>query len=316
MANKTLPLIFAVTSLMFLTSCSTLSNLHIFGKNSKAVDKQADKIQQVEDKQSQNDKLRLKDMTVMAMGTDYALEQVTNKSREVQVARDINQRVISEGGYDPTVKEITDMKLLIDNLIATNKDGIEALKVRDSQIEALQQDSKRLSDQKDKEIDKFQTLASQTAQKADVAQGQLSQYTSYWGLGGVFLGLKSFLKHILWAGAIGLVLFIVLRALSFTNPAAAAIFGIFQSVGASVIHVIESIIPSSISTLSDAKNDVLKVSNFVNNVAKVSSPPTPSVAPAPVVPAPIVAPLVQHTGSAIIGTVLTGSLPVSGSVTH
>jgi len=301
-------LLLLLMCISLLTSCSTFSNLHIFGKNTKAIDKQSDRIQQVTDQQSQNNSLRLKDMTVLAMGTDYALDQVTNKTREVIVAKQINQRVISEGGYDPTVKEMADMRLLIDNLIATNKAGVEALKARDAQIEALQDDSKKLADEKNKEVEKFQTLASQTAQKADATASQLSQYTSYWGLGGVILGLKSFIKHILWIGGISIVLFIVLRALSFTNPFAAAIFGIFQSVGASVIHVIETIIPSSISTLNDAKKDVLSVSNFINSSAASIHAATTASAPQP---SPV-----HTTGSIAPTTPITGSLPVSGSAVH
>lgn len=297
--KKILVIVIFVFSLVIITtSCSTL---HIFGKNSANIQKAANKIQQVEDKQSQLNVNRINDMTVLAMGTDYALNKENSPSKNVEVAKEVNKRVISEGGYSPTIDQIKSMQQMIDELVVSNKNGIAALKLKDIQIEQIQTQQKALVQERDTEVEKFQTIAAQTAQKADDTQNELNKYTAYWGLGAIALGLKTLFLHLLWGTVIFTVLFIVLRALSLTNPFAAAIFGIFQSLGATVIHLIEMIIPASVDTLNAAISDVKVVSNAVNStMVKPPAPAPKPVATGSVAPTPTTAPVI-------------GSAPVSGS---
>lgn len=273
-----------VVILLTLTSCGSI---HILGKNSANIQKQADKIQTIEDKQSNLNTVKIDDMTVLAMGTDYALNKETNASTTVNVAKEINKRVISEGGYSPTITEIKNMQQMIDDLVVSNKIGVAALKAKDIEIQGIQSEEKMLVNQKDTQIKNFQTLAQKTAGKADDTQNTLNKYTAYWGLGAIALGIKSLALHLIWATLIFVVIFIILRALSLTNPLAAAIFGIFQSIGASVIHLIEAIIPSSINTLNEAISDVKVVSNVVNN----------AVTPITTIPSPITIPQVANNVS-------------------
>lgn len=300
--KKVFAVVICIISLVIITtSCSTL---HIFGKNSANIQKQADKIQQVEDKQSALNQTKIDDMTVLAMGTDYALGKETNSSRNVDVAREINKRVISEGGYSPTIDEMKNMQNMIDELIVSNKNGIAALKLKDVQIEHMQSQQKLLVEQKNAEVEKFQTLATKTAQKADDTQNELNKYTAYWGLGAIFLGLKSLFLHLMWATLIFTVIFIVLRALSMSNPLAAAIFGIFQSLGASLIHVIETLIPASVDTWNMAIKDVKVVSDAVNT----------TLVPQQQAPKPVLVVTPTASGNLVL-TPVTSSNPATASYT-
>lgn len=269
--------IFILAATILLSLSVGCQALHINGKNSKAVAIASDKIQQVEDAQSKLNATKIQDMTVLALGTDYALGKETNASKPVLVAKEINQRVISEGGYSPTIEEIKGLHQMIDGLVISNQAGILALQIKDAQIQGLQSEEKYLVEQKNSEIQRFQNLAEATAQKADDSLNELSKYQSYWGLGAIALGAKSLFLHLLWASIIFIVIFIVLRALSLTNPFAAAIFGIFQSFGAAMIHLIETCIPSSIATLNEAKTDVKVVSDAIDaTVVAPSVNPSPS----------------------------------------
>lgn len=252
--------------LALATGCDTLPN--IFGKSSQSISKQEQKIERVDDKLSSINKQKLEDIAVLASGTQYSLTKVTNPPQAVIVAKDINARVISEAGYTPTIEKLKQMQLMIDNLITTNKIGVQLLSAKDKEIEALLQSEKSLLLSKDVELSKLNELAKKIASQNDTTQNELSKYQSYWGLGGVFLGLKSFSLHIMWYGIAFTIIFIVLRVLSYSNPLAAILFGVFQSIGATIIHLIEMAIPQSIGTIDDTKKAVNNVADAIHNGIK------------------------------------------------
>lgn len=253
-------------ALILLTGCSSLPT--IFGTSSKSLAKQEQKIELVDSSLSKINKQKLEDIAILAKGTDYALTKVTNPPRAVIVAKDVNQRVISEAGYSPSIVKFNEMQKMIDNLLLTNQNGMQELWKRDKAIESLINSEKTILATKEKELGKLNDLARKAASQADTTQNELTKYQSYWGLGGVFFGIKSFATHVFWYGLVGTIIFIILRVASYANPIAAAIFGIFQSIGASLIHVIEILIPQSIATLNDAKDTVNKVADTINDTIR------------------------------------------------
>ena len=105
--------------------------------------------------------------------------------------------------------------------------------------------------------DKNQLFIENQAQQTEALNKELDSYKSYWGLGAIFLGAKSFLTHSLWALLIFGVLFIVLRILAASNPIANAIFSIFSSIGASIIHGIGLIVPKAIEEVKGVSQTTL-----------------------------------------------------------
>jgi cellobiose-specific phosphotransferase system component IIB len=237
----------------------------IFGKHSVAVAKQNQKIVQVEQKISDNQAKKINEISQLNYGTMDALKRVTNSSPPIDVANEMATRVESLAGL-PTVEQQAAMSKMIADLIATNKQGLAELKQKDFEISALQQEEQVLVKTKQDEMNNALQLSAQTAMQADASQSQLNQMNSLWGIGAIWYGIKRLIIHLLWTIGISIVLFILLRALSMTNPFLASIFYIFQSLASAVIHAIETIIPGSISTLNEAKNEVLATSNAVNKV--------------------------------------------------
>jgi len=268
MKNKMLCVM--IMAMVLLTSCSSLG---IFGESSAAVSKQNNKIVAVDNKLNDLSDTKLNQVSQLSYGVNDSLQRITNAPIEVKVAKELNQRVESISGL-PTLEQQKAMVKMVTDLIATNIAGVRELKQKDNEISALQNEETVLLKSKDREINNALELSKTVALQNDTTQAELSKYTAYWGIGGIFLGVKSLSLHLFWATLIFIVIFIILRALSMTNPLASAIFGIFQSIGASIIHLVETLIPQSIGTLNDVKSAVLVVSNAVDTAAQMPSTTT------------------------------------------
>ncbi len=125
--------------------------------------------------------------------------------------------------------------------------------------------------------DKNQLAIESQADKAERLQIELNKYKSYWGIGGIVLGVKEFITHSLWWLFGFSVVFFVLRIAAATNPIANLFFGIFQQIAASGIHLIESIVPHSIPIITQAQNDVTTVSNAVIQTVESPNVSTPQI---------------------------------------
>jgi len=263
MKNKKVILI-GLIALSFV-GCSSVKG--IFGKSSTAVEKQNVQISKVEDKLDVVTDNKVNQISQLSFGVNDSLNRMTNKPIQVLVAEELNERVLSLSGL-PTIEQQKAMVQLVTDLVSNNVAGKIELQNKDKELSALQNEETILIKQKDKELDKALELSKTIALKADTTQSELDKYQGFWGLSAVFLGLKSFILHSFWTLLICLVIFIVLRVAAATNPFANAIFGLFQSLGAVCIHMIESLIPSSMTTLEGAKADVKKVGDVVSEVAQ------------------------------------------------
>ena len=196
----------------------------------------------------------------LAYGTDYALSKVNEPPREVQVARDINQRVVSIAG-SPTVEKMKEMQETIDKLtsmLATERDeGKVALASKDQEISILQSEAKLLTAAKESEIRKYMNAAQEAAANADAYKVELNKMNSYLGLGAVWYGLKKFVVSSMWILGIGGILFAILRLVSYSNPVAASIFSLFSTIGSWFVRGIEALFPKAIALAGHTANAVV-----------------------------------------------------------
>lgn len=238
--NRILSLILVIS---LFTGCSTIKGF--FGKNANKESKQAVKIQSVEDKQNINLQDKMDQVGVLASGTDYALNKVTNKEPSVEVAQDINKRVLSLAG-SPNIEAEKEMWKMVDTLLTDKLRGMVLMAKKDSEINALQQKDKQLRNEWQKEIDKYQLLAANTAMKADTLQQSMDKMDSWFGLGAVFYGLKRLVVRLAWVIGIGSVLFLILRFASLSNPIAGSIFSVFNMMGSWIVNAIKVIFPKAL----------------------------------------------------------------------
>jgi predicted RND superfamily exporter protein len=243
---KTTLLIITTFCLIVLTSCTTVKG--IFGKSSSKELKQSNKIEQVQQAQNKNTQSKLEQVSVLASGTDYALNKVTNREPNVDVAQDINKRVLSLSGQ-PNIEAEKEMWKLVDNLTSQvseeRKKGEKSLEKKDKEIQKLQTESKDLLSEKDKEIAKYMKISQDTALLADKRKQELDDYQGWFGLKAVGKGLWQFITSMAWIIGGMALLYLILRAFASTNPVVGAIFSIVEQIAAGFIKIIQGIAPKA-----------------------------------------------------------------------
>lgn len=248
------------TKLNQLASCLLLASM-LFGSTgcavfgggkNKNVSKEATakaKVENVESLMGTNLKDKLNQVANLNYGVGYALSKEPDPSKNVQVALDLNTRSISLTGT-PTIDEIKKMKQMIDDLTSqlnTEKArGAKALQERDTQIADLQQKTKELEVAKDAEIKKYMKIAADTAAKADASQAELDKMNSFFGFGAIWYGIKRLITRLAWFIGIGSILYLILRFASMSNPIAASIFSIFDTMMSWFVNLIKVLAPKAV----------------------------------------------------------------------
>lgn len=244
--NKYFTFFILIAGLCILTSCDTLTGN---GKATKAEEKGRTKVSKVEDKIASNTADKLDIIAGLSWGTDYSLSKINEPPREVTVARDMNQRIMTLSG-SPTLEKIKEMQKTIDELTSIleseRKDGERNLQIRvDAKVAEIQKNSKSLALEKDAEIRKYMDVAKTAAAKADDYKLQLDDYKGWMGLKAVGKGLWQFVTSMAWTlGIIGVV-FLILRLAAGSNPAIGAVFSIFEMIGGWVLNAIQFILPKA-----------------------------------------------------------------------
>ena len=258
-SKKLLIPIFAALGLLVLTSCAVFTNK---GKAAKAEEEGRARIVNLEGRLNSNLVDKMDTIAGLAYGTDYALSKVNEPPREVTVAREMNQRVVSLVG-SPTVEKMKEMQETIDKLtsmLATERDeGKLRLSEKDLQITLIQNESKTLSVAKDAEIRKYMNVAQEAAANADAYKSALADYQGWFGLKAVGKGLWQFAKSAMWILGIGGILFIILRIVSYSNPFAASIFSVFSTIGSWFVRGIEILIPKAVEMAGHTANKIVNV---------------------------------------------------------
>ena len=244
--------------LLFLTSCSVFTNK---GKLAKQEETNRARIVNIDNKISANLSYKMDQVSALAFGTDYALNKVTNSIREVEVAKDINKRIISLSG-SPSIEIMKEMQDTIDKLISTlnieREDGLRRLNKKDKELSLLQSESKNLLSIKDAEIKKYMLIAQESAANADLYKTELNKMNSWFGLGAVFYGLKKFIISSMWILGIGSILFMILRFASMSNPIAGSIFSIFNIIGSWIVNGVKMLFPKAIEMAGHTTTSIFK----------------------------------------------------------
>jgi hypothetical protein len=238
------------------SSCTIFTNK---GAAAKVEEKGRAKIVNVEAQTKFNNAEKLENIAGLAYGTGYALSKVNDPPKEVGVAIDLNQRIVSLAG-SPTIEKMKEMQEMIDkltSLLATErKEGKQLLETKDLIITALQDETKALATAKEIEISKYIATAQNLAAAADGYKAELQEYQGWFGLKAVFKGLWQFIKSSMWILGIGSVLFLILRIVSMSNPIAASIFSIFNIFGSWMVNIIKLIFPKALELAGNTANHV------------------------------------------------------------
>ncbi len=233
--------------LIILSGCATTEK--IFGKKASAEADAKASVVNVETLLGANLKEKLEQVANISYGVGYALGKEANPSQAVEIAKELNSRAASLTGA-PTLEEMKKMKQMIDDLtseLATERErGSKALEDKDSEIYGLQLKSKLLVEAKDKEIQKYMKLSQDTALKADAMQSKLDDMNSFFGFGAIWYGLKKFVISMSWIIGIGSIIYLVLRFASMSNPLAASIFSIFDTIMSWCVNMIKVLAPKAL----------------------------------------------------------------------
>jgi len=244
---------------MFILAASSCTIFTNKGAAAKAEEKSRAKIVNVEAQTKFNSAEKLENIAGLAYGTDYALSKVNDPPREVTVARDINQRVVSLAG-SPTVEKMKEMQDTIDKLTsqlsAERKEGKMLLDSKDVIISSLQNETKALAAAREMVVNKYIAEVQQIAATADGLKAELQEYQGWFGLKAVFKGLWQFIKSSMWILGIGSILFLILRMVAMSNPIAASIFSIFNIAGSWMVNIIKLIFPKALEMAGHTANSV------------------------------------------------------------
>jgi len=262
---KNIKVICGIVLLAILVGCAGKEG--IFGKSAAKIDKQSAVIQVIEDKQTVVTEKKIDQISELSFGTGYALNKATNTEPAIVIAKDLNQRIETIAGL-PDIQKQKAMMEMVENLLSNNIAGKIQLEQKDKDIQALQSEEALLVKSKQKEVDKLTELAKTTALQSDTKTQQLGEYKKWFGLGAIFLGVKQLLVTSIWFIVGFCIVFLILRALAASNPIAGVIFGIFESIVASIIHCLHVLVPKGVEVFVD---------NLHATVKPIEVPPLPPV---------------------------------------
>ena len=241
--------ILLATTIMFV-GCSTFG---ISGPKTASRDKLSYKLEQIQDgkdKSAENDDRRLDQIGVLARGSDFAMDKLTTSDIRVDVARQLNDRVMSLAN-NPNVGDVIRIKQIVEDLIssvdAERANGQKELSRLDEELKTIQKDKIKLELALGKKSKEFEDLSLGIAKKTDDSAAVIDGMNKWFGLGAVYYGFKKFLTSSLLILVVCVVLFLILKVASATNPIAAAIFHIFNVIGSGILYVVKLIVPKSFS---------------------------------------------------------------------
>lgn len=222
---------------------------------------------------SVNNEEKMKQIAVLAKGTEFSLNTITNQSVEIKTALDLNSRIINISG-NPHIDELEKIKNIVKYLNSEidveRKRGVKLLGDKDQQILTLQNERKYIQNQYEEQIVEFEKQAIEMATKADKLQLIVNEVNSWFGLGGVFYGLKRFISTSLVFVLICIVLFFVLRFLASMHPIPATIFALFEYIGGYIITIIKGIVPKSINFSKHVEEPLFQRYKLtLNNVVEI-----------------------------------------------
>lgn len=262
--------VYAILSLLLLTSCATVSPPKQETKNQDNLAKEEKKVDKTLDQLDKNEQGKKSQTSTLAQGIQHSLNQVTNPPIQVETAKSLNERVVSIVG-SPNIDEMKRIKATVDLLNSAieeeRKKGQELLSKRDEIINKLQKENAELNQKYDDQMWEITDKAKEQAKIADANKAALDAMSGMFGLNAVWWGLKKFFFNCITFIIVFGIVFIILRILSTLNPAAAAAFGIFNLIGTTVLSIIKSLTPNAFEMLNFTTKD--KVNEYKSPLTKI-----------------------------------------------
>lgn len=244
--KKTYLLLFFLLSTFLLTSCNNSFQRRNPAYTTQTVARQ--NVEAVEKKAAQNTESKVEQISVFAAGTDHALRKVEEPTREVEVAKQMNDRVMSLSG-SPTLDELKRVYAMVDDLVSQMQlermRGVEQLSKKDREITKLQEESKVILAQKEVEVRRYISASEKLAGQLDAANQQLSKMNSWFGLGAIGYGLKRLVVSLAWFIGGFTIIFFVLRVFAASNPFIGALFSIFEVISSFIINALKGLTPGA-----------------------------------------------------------------------
>ena len=271
--------IISIFLLVFLlTGCfSTVKPSKQIDDNKKVIAKEEKKVDNTIVEIEKNDKGKKIQTSALAQGIQHSLNQVTNPPIQVDTAKALNERVVSIVG-SPHIDEIIRIKATVDLLNSAveeeRKKGQEQLAKRDEIINKLQKEKVELNEKYDDQLWELTDKAKEVAKQADQNKATLDTMSGMFGLNAVFWGMKKFFFSALTAIIIFIVVFIILRLLAMINPAAAALFSVFDMIGSVVVSIVKGLTPKAFEIsnlvnkekLDECKAPLIKIVDVIQDV--------------------------------------------------
>jgi hypothetical protein len=245
-------IMFLIGLLALSTSCVHVRDLigSSTSKSEDKLDKKKIELQLKKDELSKNNEVKLKQIGTLSKGVDHALNTETNKSKPIDVAKELNDRVSSLAS-NPDIKDVNRIKKVVDDLVSEvekeRKVGEMELTKLDKELQYVQSERDLIKTAYEKKSAEYAAISEKIAEDNDKNEAIVGEMDKWFGLGAVWYGVKKFLISAVWILSIGTIVFLVLRVLSQTNPVAAAVFGLFEMAGSAVLQLVKVAIPNSFS---------------------------------------------------------------------
>jgi len=259
---------------MLATGCfSTLSPTKQVNTSQAAINKQEKKILSTAEEMAANEESQKNQVSMLAAGTQYSLNQVTNPSVQVKTAQKLNERIVSIVGA-PNLDDLQKIHQIVDYLNSEvdkeKSKGASLLASKDKEITKVQKEAKQLEAKYDSQIEQLKDKIRTIAKTSDDKQATINQMSGFMGLNAVFWGLKTFLFTSLTWVIVFAMIFLILRIASATNPIAAAAFSIFNIIGSFVISLIKGLTPKAFDLSHLVKtNEMIKYKTTLTKIVDV-----------------------------------------------
>ena len=253
----------AIVSSLYLSSgCGLLhKNSGVLGNQSKQEQKATVKLQATEKMNQETDKQTLQLIGQYSYGIGYSL--INPSTNTLDVVSSINNR-IETLSTPPTIEQKKQMEGIVNDLTTNN---VLTLNSKDKDIEKLQHQKEQLTKEREEALTTIQTLSQKNAGLADQYKATLNDMDSFLGLGAIWYGLKKMVTRLVWVIFGFGIFFIVLRLAASSNPIAASLFSVFESIISWGISTLRYIAPKAIHTSGLVATDIHQA--YVSTLSKV-----------------------------------------------
>jgi hypothetical protein len=241
---------------LFLCIVIFLSGCALFSPNNKQNTKNQDKLNKVVQKSettktdiAKSEQEKLEQAATFSYGINYSLNQVTNVTQPVATALLLNGRIMSIVG-SPQLDEMNKITQIVDLLnseVTKEKEkGKKLLANKDEEVKELQAANTELKTKYEQQIGDLIAKSKDIARTGDNAQATVNEMSGNFGLNAVWWGLKRFVFTSITAILIFVVVFLLLRIASASNPIAAAVFSVFNVIGSGILQLIKGLTPRAV----------------------------------------------------------------------